>query len=148
MEKILISSLMRLWIGLSIIRCLILSIFFICPSCPELSELTPAQVRSPVSLASQAQTRTNNITGPIGYGESCSYRLKKSKFFSRRKIFSNFSFFQAGRANFLFDFCQIFRVFRENSADFFIFDWHFGSISLELFVQIRTIFAQKFTKKS
>lgn len=76
-------------------------LFFIWPSCPELSELTPAQVRSPVSLASQAQTRTNNITGPIGYGKICSYRLKKSKFFSRGKIFSNFSFFQAGRPIFV-----------------------------------------------
>lgn len=114
----------------------------------EPTKLTPAQVRSPVSLASQAQTRTNNITGPIGYGEIRSYRLKKSKFFSRRKIFSNFSFFQAGRADFLFDFCRIFRVFRENSADFFIFNWHFGSISLELFVFIRTIFIRKMTKNS
>ena len=112
---------MRLWTGLSIIRCSILSIFFYLSELPrEPTEFVPAQVRSPVSLASQAQTRTNNITGPIGYGESCSYRLKKSKFFSRRKIFSNFSFFQAGRADFLFDFCRIF-VFSRKFCPIFSF---------------------------
>ena len=117
----MILFLMRLWTGLSIIRCSILSIFFYLSELPrEPTEFVPAQVRSPVSLASQAQTRTNNITGPIGYGESCSYRLKKSKFFSRRKIFSNFSFFQAGRADFLFDFCRIF-VFSRKFCPIFSF---------------------------
>ena len=117
----MILFLMRLWTGLSIIRCSILSIFFYLLELPrEPTELIPAQVRSPVSLASQAQTRTNNITGPIGYGKICSYRLKKSKFFSRRKIFSNFSFFQASRANFLFDFCRIF-VFSRKFCPIFSF---------------------------
>ena len=117
----MILFLMRLWTGLSIIRCSILSIFFYLSELPrEPTEFVPAQVRSPVSLASQAQTRTNNITGPIGYGEIRSYRLKKSKFFSRRKIFSNFSFFQAGRADFLFDFCRIF-VFSRKFCPIFSF---------------------------
>lgn len=114
----MIFSLMRLWIWLSIIRCLIISIFFIWPSCPsEPLELTPAQVRSPVSLASQAQTRTINLTRPVGYGIFPSYWIFSRKIFFAWKFFQNFSVFAALMPCFLWFFVRFwpnFPVFYEN----------------------------------
>ena len=119
----MILFLMRLWTGLSIIRCFILSIFFYLSELPrEPTEFVPAQVRSPVSLASQAQTRTNNITGPIGYGKICSYRLKKSKFFFAKKNFFKFFIFPSWLGQFFVRFLPNFRVFTKILSDFFIFD--------------------------
>ena len=123
-------------------------LFFYLVELPRVVRANPRSSPEPRQPCKPAQTRTNNITGPIGYGKICSYRLKKIKIFFAKKNFFKFFIFPSWPGRFFVRFLPNFRVFTKILSDFFIFDWHFGSISLELFVFIRTIFVRKFTKKS
>lgn len=119
--------LMRLWTGLGIIRCLILSIFFYLSELSRVVQANPAQVRSPVSLQ-PAQTRTNNNESELGTGKKIRTKISREIFFAKKKFFKLF-IFQVGRAIFCstFDefsylyeqFCSIFSFLISILGDFF-----------------------------
>lgn len=97
---------------------------------------------------SQAQTRTNNITWRAGTAKAIRIEISRENFFREEKFFQIFHFSKPNGPIFLFDFCRIFVFSRKFCPIFSFLISIWFSISLELFVFIRTIFVQKFMKKS
>lgn len=111
--------LMRLWTGLGIIRCLILSIFFYLSELSRVVQANPAQVRSPVSLS--AKPRRGPITMSRSWVREKRFVPKfPGKFFSQRKNFSSFSFSKSA-GPFFVRLLTNFRIYTNNFVRLFHF---------------------------